>query len=301
MSAEWRFSDEALAASDQVYLQDLPRLRLDPFTQGMLAGTNGTPFLPTREQREIYADVLYDLGQLLDEVRFEVALAAMLLVEWRVARDAGHVEALYEAPAGVTMSVEIMAALLPFTLPPPPPSKLFRDPHAVMSGRRHLSRWVGAQLLDSAALRSLSVLDRLTTLLHLRAGIPIRARRDGTWEYPGFSPAAVRALEPHCAHKQEWPQFAALLHDDYYRLVKKFRDVAVHQRRWPSELHGEADASYWDAGLPPGADDVPERRVAGLSAQDHLALLLATWEQVLSPAVRLGGDLVEQMGPKDCP
>lgn len=230
-----------------------------------------------------------------------LACAAVAAGDWRVARDAGHVEALLEAPAGVTMPVEMMAALLPFTLPPPPPSKLLRDPHAVMAGRRHLSRWVGAQLLDSAALRSLSALDRITTLLHLRAGVPIRARRDGALEYPGFSPAAVRALEPHCAHEQPWPQFAALLDDDYYRLVKKFRDVAVHQRRWPSELHGETDASYWDEGLPASAGDVPERRVAGLSAQDHLALLLATWEQVLSPAVRLGGDLVVRMKTKGLP
>jgi hypothetical protein len=48
--------------------------------------------LPNRELRDLYADSLFDLHRLLEEVRFEVAWAVMLLVDFRVRRDRGEVE-----------------------------------------------------------------------------------------------------------------------------------------------------------------------------------------------------------------
>jgi hypothetical protein len=192
------------------------------------------------------------------------------------------------------MPVEAMAALLPFAQPPPPPSVLVRDPHRRISGHRHLSRWIGAQLLDSAALRSLAVLDRVITLLHLRAGLALPTRKDGTIQYPGFSLAVMKGLRPHFEGHTAWSDFEGLLQDEYYKLIKRFRDGAVHQRRWPAELHGEPDASYWGLGSgQEGEGPAPERRVGGLDAQSHHALLLATWDQVISRAISLGSQLLE--------
>jgi hypothetical protein len=66
----------------------------------------------------------------------------------------------------------------------------------------------------------------------------------------------------------------------------------VHYRRWPSELHGESQVSYWDAGGLAVNGGGPEQIYQGLRAQDHVALLAATWNEVIGPTVQLGGRLL---------
>ncbi len=55
------------------------------FAEGMLVEHGQAPLLPERELRELYADSLFDLHHLLEEIRFEVAFAVMLLVDSRIA------------------------------------------------------------------------------------------------------------------------------------------------------------------------------------------------------------------------
>jgi hypothetical protein len=73
----------ARSAADRVYLNDLQPIELSAFSEGLLAERGQPPLLPGREEREIYSDTLHDLHRLLEEVRFEIGLAVMLLVDSR--------------------------------------------------------------------------------------------------------------------------------------------------------------------------------------------------------------------------
>jgi hypothetical protein len=189
------------------------------------------------------------------------------------------------------MPVEMLAGLTPFTMAPPSPSAMLDSLHSKVSGGRHLSRWAGAQLLDSAILRSLSCLDRVATMLHLRADLAVEMRKDGTRWLPSFTKTEMKRLQLVYEHRPGWGDFAAVRSNPIYGLAKMFRDGTVHHRRWPSELHGEALISYMDVGGPDD-DDEPPRTCKGMGAQDHLGYLMATWEEVVRPVVESGGRLL---------
>lgn len=139
--------------------------------------------------------------------------------------------------------------------------------------------------------RALSCLDRVITMLHLRALLPIEHRKGGAIRLPSFERTELRRLGPAYEHSPDWAPFRAIAGNGIYKLIKRFRDGTVHHRRWPSELHGEKQITYWDSGGPSrglGAAPIGE----GLSVQDHDALLIATWDQVLRPAIEGGGRLL---------
>jgi hypothetical protein len=192
----------------------------------------------------------------------------------------------------VSPSIEILAVLSSHMSPPPSPSLLTTDLHRAMSGDRHLSRWLAGQLLDGAMLRTLSALDRVATMLHIRAGLKIPTRKDGSPRLPAFGKEELRAIRPAFADHEALQELRELAAHDLYRFVKRYRDGTVHHRRWPSELHGETTLAYWDAGAPKNGTHLPERRHDGLTAAEHVAMALATWNLVFLPAVHAGGRLV---------
>jgi hypothetical protein len=99
-------------------------------------------------------------------------------------------------------------------------------------------------------------------------------------------------LRPVYEQRSAWSKFRAILDHPVYELIKRFRDGMVHHRRWPSELHGESQVSYWDAGGLAVSGGGPKWIYQGLRAQDHVALLVATWNEVIGPTVELGGRLL---------
>ena len=164
--------------------------------------------------------------------------------------------------------------------------------HREISGNRHLSRWVAAQLLDSAMLRALSSLDRVATMLHLRAGLSVSKRKDGTLRLPNFSSETLRAMNATYDRQPAWEELRAIARHELYKFVKIYRDGNVHHRRFPTELHGERTLSYWGAGAPPEAGPQPEKHYLGLTAWQSVALALQTWNLLLRPAIDAGARLV---------
>lgn len=288
----WEFAQEALAASDEIYYEKLTPISFEAFTDGILRPAGADPLIASRNGRETYADLLLDLTRLVEEVRFQIALATLLPVDWRVTRDRGAVEPLPQVPFGAVIPNQIMAALANYVRLPPPPSQLLSTPHQIVSANRHLSRWTAAQSLDSAMLRLLAALDRIAGLLFIRTGKEIPKKKDGTLRLPGFNRDTMMELRGAFAHHQDWPAFRQLLQHPIFKVAKRYRDGTIHHRRWPSELHGESELAYWDAGSANAATREPEERHEGLSAQDHLGLLLAAWDLVLQPTALLGGSLM---------
>jgi hypothetical protein len=161
-----------------------------------------------------------------------------------------------------------------------------------MVGGRYLSRWLAGQLLDSAILRALSCMDRVATILHLRAGLPIDKRKDGSLHLPSYNRGELCKLQPHYKERAAWKELNAICDHPIYAFIKRFRDGNVHRRRWPSELHGESRLTYWDGSAPPEVRPSPEEAYDGISAHTHLALLVAAWANVLQPTIDAGGRLL---------
>jgi hypothetical protein len=79
-----------------------------------------------------------------------------------------------------------------------------------------------------------------------------------------------------------WAKLTALLDHDIFKLVKRYRDGFVHQRRISMELHGEY----------PDARDAAAGHIRVLSSGQHLALVIAFHKLVLTPACVLAADLI---------
>jgi hypothetical protein len=288
----WSLSEQALTVADSVYYETLKKISVEDYGKGVLTEPGSRPAVADRIGRELYSDSLFDLHRLLEEIRFEIAFARMLTADYRAHRQSEAQPSEGSNGFDLSPSIEILAVLSSHTSPPPSPSLLTRDLHHAMSGDRHLSRWLAGQLLDSALLRTLSALDRVATMLHIRAGLNIPTRKDGSPRLPAFGKEELRAIRLAFADHEALQELRALAAHDLYRFVKRYRDGTVHHRRWPSELHGEATLAYWDAGAPRTGTHPPERRYEGLTAAEHVAMTLATWNLVLLPAVHAGGRLL---------
>ena len=160
---------------------------------------------------------------------------------------------------------------------PPSPGQLFTDPHAEITGLRILSRWLAAQLLDSAIFRAIAATDRLTVLLQARAGEPFTVTRGGAFRYPTFTPDDLRRLNRMYETRSEWTNLRALATNPLLVFMRQARHEFTHGHRLPFELHGER----FRASVKSVED------VAGIDAQDHVALVLAMYDAILRPAVEL--------------
>lgn len=287
----WSLSEHATNTADLIYREELAIISVEGYNYGVLLEPGQEQVVVTRALRELYADSLFDLSRLLEEIRFEVAFATMLTSDFRFRNPLPDPNPDSALPA-MALSMEILAVLSSYAAAPPSPSLLAKHLHSPMSGGRHLSRWLAGQLLDSAMLRSLSVLDRVTTLLRIRAGLGIHTRSDGSYRLPSFNKHELKALSATYAANSAWAPLKAVCSGELFQFIKRYRDGAVHQRRWPSELHGESTVTYWDPGAPREDGEPVEYQSQGMSASDHIGLNLATWKLVLRPAVEAGGALI---------
>jgi hypothetical protein len=288
----WSLSQHATNTADDVYYQRLEAINISAYGDGVLTEPGDKPLVADREDRELYADSLFDLHRLLEEIRFEIAFATMLTSDYRAHHPIDEPSTTVPKGIDMTLSIELLAVLSTEAPLPPSPSQLTTALHREILGHRHLSRWLAAQLLDSAILRCLSSLDRVATMLHIRADLPIERRADGSPRPPGFSIAELKAMRASYEGHPSWQALRDVARHDMYKFIKGYRDGTVHHRRWPSELHGEASLSYSDAGASTDEAYPPERRYEGLSAQNHIGLTLGTWNHVLRPAIETGGLLV---------
>jgi hypothetical protein len=238
-----------------------------------------------------FVDAQTDLHRLLEEIRFEAAFAYLLIADYRAKRKRGEAPALEPSPlpAGV-LDAEVAAVMSRYMREPPSPDEFLRDPYVEFSGHRIVSDWFAGQLLDSALVREVAASDRLATLLWTRAGLPLHVTRRGRERRPTFTPDDLSALNGAYGDRPEWRELRDLATNPLFAFAKGLRDDFTHARRLVSELHGEEYRSYGD-----------EPGVAGVDAGDHLAIVLAIYDAVLRPAVRLTGELLARRPPQPSP
>jgi hypothetical protein len=177
--------------------------------------------------------------------------------------------------------MESLALLQRYMREPPSPSRLFENPYYEISGDRVLGDWFAGQLLDSALFRSIAACDRLVILLWIRAGEPSRRRRDGRSLHPAFTRHFLRYLRKYYEDQRAWPLLYETVEGSLFGLAKELRDGFTHSRRLASELHGEPVVAYSGQG--------PAR---GLEADEHRALVLAFYNEILGPSIEHVGTLL---------
>lgn len=76
-------SEHATKTADEVYYQNLKAISISAYGDGVLTEPGDQPLVADRADGELYADSLFDLHRLLEEIRFEIAFATMLTADYR--------------------------------------------------------------------------------------------------------------------------------------------------------------------------------------------------------------------------
>jgi hypothetical protein len=230
-----------------------------------------------------YIDALTDLHLLVEEYRCEALLALVVLRDYRIKRDRGDADALKGSGDArldtMPWPAEAMLVARRYGREPPSPAELFARPHQQIAGNRILSRWFAAQLLDSALYRGIAACDRLAIMLRCRAGLSVERTKAGEPRQPSFGPSALRELDHVYGKIPHWKMLHELASHVFFDFIKQERNGFTHERRRPSELHGERAVVYGSEG--PG----PQEVVPALDAGNHYALAPAFYNEILRPAI----------------
>lgn len=251
---------------------------LPPNLEQLVQGVRTGPEVDTNPASILYDETLVDLVRLLEEFRFGASVGAMYA---RGVRE--QVRPLREShklwPQNVGMSPKVLALLAGYGQNTLPPDQLLLDPTAALGGHRVLGGWWAAQLLDSAIIRGIAVLDRVAILLHCIAG-HIDSRR-----MPAFRAHYLDRLTTVFGADPEWETLHGLGRSEIFLFVKDMRDGHVHRMRLPAELHGAFVTGGIDAG---------GRYQSTLGADPDIQWALATalFQDVICPAIEAAGAIV---------
>lgn len=247
---------------------------LEPLIQGITTG----PEAEADPTTTIYDETLVDLVRLLEEFRFGASVGAMYA---RGVRD--QIRPLREShkqwPNNVGMSPKVLALLASHSQNTLPPDRLLVDPAATLGGHRVLGGWWAAQLLDSAIIRGISILDRVAILL------ACIAHRIDQRRMPAFRVIQLEALSPEFGSDSEWQTLLELARGDLFQFVKGVRDGHVHRMRLPAELHGAFVTSGTDA-------DGRHESTLGIDPDLQWALATALFRDVICPALEAAGAMI---------
>jgi hypothetical protein len=237
-----------------------------------------------------YLDALMDLHLLVEEYRFSALLAVTLLRDYRLKRDRGEAPKL-KLSGDARMDLmpwpaEVVVVMQRYAREPPSAAELFENPHQQIAGGRILSRWFAGQLIDSSLYRGIAACDRIAILLRCRAGLPVEVTRRGEKRQPTFSRYAMGQLNGSYSHLPAWETLLALTANPLFDFVKQERNGFTHERRSPSELHGEKAIVYGTDG--PGEEEV----VGALDAETHYLLAPAFYNEVLVKALDGGRSVI---------
>jgi hypothetical protein len=257
----------------------LPESFAQPARERFFAPSGGMK----RASFRAYIDAYIDLFRLRDEVRFEIAHAALLLWDYDEKFAKGAAPPRHESGLPLPLPAESIALLLRETSAPPSPVQLYLDPHVEMSGHRIMSDWFSGQLLDGALVRAVAACDRLATMLWTRAEVPIETTKAGKERRPAFRTPVPRELRDKYAGAPGWDDVVALASDKRFDLTKDLRDDFTHARRLESALHGEQFTVL--------AQD--QELVQGVDGAEHLTIVLDFYNEVLRPATAATGVVLE--------
>jgi hypothetical protein len=277
----WLPSHDALKGAQHILAEDMPAIDLVGLTRWLTLqlqrGSNDN-----HENCKVYADALYDMSRLIDELRFEASLAAVYII------DLGEKISLKERADGEPSAPFSMPGMALSLLSPklgdkPLLTQLFSEPSTPLAGHRVLAGWFTAQLIDSALMRSIAALDCITVLLWSAAGRSFKRDREDNLIFPTFSKVAMNSLKREYRSKVAWPGLYELTDHSCLQRIRPYNRGFVHRRRMPMQLHGgpELNVTF-------GGEDV----MPTVSVQDQVAMIMDFYREVLRVAAHLADEIL---------
>jgi hypothetical protein len=281
----WTPSQRAVARAQQIYLEDLPAIDLVDLTGWLTVQLQGGAN-DNHPDCRVYADALYDMSRLIDELRFETSLAAVYIME--LGDQPSIREHNRDQLAGAFRVPGTAIALLSPQLGDKPfVAQLFSEPITPLAGHRVLAGWFSAQLLDSALIRSVATLDCVAILLFSASGRPFAVDGHNDLLLPSFCAGDLELMVPCYGSHPAWPGLYQLTEHSSFQMARAYRHGFIHRRRVPTELHGGAEAIVSFGG---------ESSMPVLGKLDQLSMVRDFYCGVLHVATRLAGELLRPAG-----
>lgn len=277
----WMPSHHALKGAQHILAEDLPAIDLVGLTRWLTLqlqhGSNDN-----HENCKVYADALYDMSRLIDELRFEASLAAVYIIDLRE-KISPNERADGKPPAPFSIPGIALSLLSPRLMDKPLLTQFFSEPAAPLAGHRVLAGWFTAQLIDSALMRSIAALDCIAILLWSAAGRSFERDSEDNLLLPAFCPIDMKFIDSEYGSKPAWPRLYQLTGHSCLQVVRPYNRGFVHRRRMPMQLHGGPEPSV----IFGGEDAAPT-----VSVQDQLTMVVDFYRDVLCVATNLADEIL---------
>lgn len=287
---QWDIDLDAIESADRHYVETLAMPDLRGLTEHLVPN-RGPSRLTVAEarSREIYAEMIREVQDLLRDIRFGTATALMLLLDAGKASAELSIEPSASVP-GLFLTEGEMAVLLTnddFH----PPSTLVTERHRHIGDGQTLGAWFAGLLLDTALLKCHGLLDRLTVALWCHAHLPIAETKAGELKYPAFTREWIKGLTATYGSDPAWPKYSALIDTPLAKELVRYRHSGTHKRRAGSAFNGGLERWHADET----SRDAPVHKVIrGMSAIDHANAPLATYRELLLPALTTAAEMIRR-------
>lgn len=288
--AQWDLDTFALAAADRHYSQTLALPDMRGLTDGLVpSARNSSPAIADIALRDIYAEMIREIQDLLRDIRFCAAVGLMLALDAGAAQAADPVFQPPDVPGLFITEAELAALLTNDSFVPP--STLATNRHLDIGGGQTLGAWFAGLMLDTALVKSHGLLDRLVVALWCRAERPIPQTKAGESRYPSFNAASLADLRSAYQAGPAWASFEAVLDTPAAQELIRYRHTATHKRRSGSELNGGVERWHADDT----DTDTPQHKMtAGMTTAEHANAPLATYRNLVRPALTAAAEIVGQ-------
>lgn len=222
---------------------------------------------------QIFQDSLSEIVNLIDEARFLSAIS------WAYLQDMSEEFKVFsESQPPISISGLVGALLAPHINHDNPPSILFDNPSSQISRNRLIGTWFAGNLLDSAIIRHLAVIDRVLAILYVSVGIRISTFPEtGEPMYPTMGANALAKLEQKIS-RYDSVALAEIFTSQEFANLKDFRNRFLHRHRIETQLHG--DFFYKLAKQEP-------QLFRGLPSEEHVAYSFYAHKLVTIPFVNI--------------
>lgn len=287
--SQWDLDADALESADHHYNETLALPDLRGLTDCLMPATiRSAPAISDTASRETYADTIREIQVLLREIRFCAGTGLMLLLDGgRTQRD-DAVELPSSIPGLFLDEADLAVLLINDNFKPP--STLATDRHTPIGDGQSLGTWFGGMLLDTALLKSHGLLDRIVVALWCYAQLPIATTKAGQRKFPTYNRESLKDLKSTYGSDPHWPGFVELLDAPLTKELVRYRNGSTHQRRAGSVFNGGRERWHADNDHP----DAPTHKVTrGMTAIEHANAPLATYREVLAPALTAANAMIQ--------
>jgi hypothetical protein len=273
----WALDDEIKRIVDDFYFAyKMPDL--EPFSKIATRYSKGHLVLQ-EQQFTIFQDSLSEIVNQIDEARFLSAIS------WAYLQDMSDEFKEFSAGQSPISIHGLVGALLAAHVNyDNPPSILFQNPSANLAKNRKMGTWFAANLLDSAIIRQLGVIDRILAILFVMLEIKFDTfKNSNEIIYPTASRKYLDLLYEKVSSEDK-KRLTDILETQDFEHLKDFRNRFLHRSRVESELHGQFFYKVRES---------EPQLFRGLPSEDHIAYSFYAHTFVILPLIEFTKPFLE--------